>query len=112
MVSKDDLNMISGGHNEAERLPRGGGHHEGDETSKPGPGIKHVCATSAKLLTFGNTGQTHKLVEEVDRDIRFREKKMGKTRGDVAKPKSWMRRERICREIEDQPNTWQEEQCL
>ena len=42
-----------------------------------------------------------KLVEEVERDIRFREKKMGKTRGDVAKPKSWMRRDRICREIED-----------
>ena len=56
MVSKDDHNMISGGHDEAERLPRRGGHHEGDETSKPGPGIKHVCATSAKLLTFGNTG--------------------------------------------------------
>ena len=56
MVSKDDLNMISGGHDETERLPRGGGHHEGDETSKPGPGIKHVYVTSANLLTFGNTG--------------------------------------------------------
>ena len=41
MVSEDDHNMISGGHDEAERLPRRGGHHEGDETSKPGPGIKH-----------------------------------------------------------------------
>ena len=59
MVSKDDHNIISGGHDEAERLPRGGGHHEGDETSKPGPGIKHVCATSAKLLTFGNTVYTN-----------------------------------------------------
>ena len=57
MVSKDDLNMISGGHDETERLPRGGGHHEGDETSKPGPGIKHVCATSAKEIRNRQTGR-------------------------------------------------------
>ena len=48
--------VVAGGHDEAERLPRGGRHHEGDETSKPGPGIKHVCVTSANLLAFGNTG--------------------------------------------------------
>ena len=40
-----------------------------------------------------------KLVEEVERDICFREKKMGKTRGRL--PNVRVGREDVCREIED-----------
>ena len=37
--------VVAGGHDEAERLPRGGGHHEGDETPKPcsGDHLSSVC---------------------------------------------------------------------
>ena len=80
MVSEDDHNIISGGHDEAERLPRGGGHHEGDETSKPGPGIKLCVCDLCKALDIWEY-RLDKLVEKVERGICFREKKMGKRRG-------------------------------
>ena len=45
--------VVAGGHDEAERLPRGGGHHEGDETPKPCSGAN----PSPSLYELDNIAQ-------------------------------------------------------